>query len=343
MTTSGVIGLNAITTNAELDAYLNDPTVAETFPTEEDGRYHLARVYSGQKMNGSRTLDQLYVIRAVSRNCGTFSDSELFGLPSPKELYDRVLKLLPDFVKSKINKWAESNKDGAIADIIITYVKKALGFLGIPAIFLNAVTNLVIPPLNLPGTIDTEFIFSCHTAECLALMLHFDRMILLAGGLTRGQLPETVSLAASKNSLAAAVPGDEIYAVGQPDDQEGRTDLKQFYQDDTLNGFKPLQLLHVIEAQIRTNPKSDEPITTFGEVVWNTLDDACQTQLEKYAKESPPNKKAIADELYTPLQTILQGSPYHVPPPILNSFTTMKAPEVTEWVVDNHGNPSSVE
>ena len=73
----------------------------------------------------------------------------LIGLPTPKVLFDVVWKLVPDFVKAKIKQWAKSKMDGPIANEITAYVKRGLGLLPvpIPAFFVNAITNLVIPPL----------------------------------------------------------------------------------------------------------------------------------------------------------------------------------------------------
>ena len=139
--------------------------MAQTFPTERDGRQFLERNYSeDQPLNWCRSIDQVNVIRSVSRSFGTTSsngtnaiakagmeaDPEmLIGLPTPKVLFDVVWKLVPDFVKAKIKQWAKSKMDGPIANEITAYVKRGLGLLPvpIPAFFVNAITNLVIPPL----------------------------------------------------------------------------------------------------------------------------------------------------------------------------------------------------
>lgn len=71
------------------------------------------------------------------------------GLPSPADLFNLVWKLVPDFVKNEIRELAANSKDQQIARAITEYVKMALSALPIPvpAIFLNAAANLVIPPL----------------------------------------------------------------------------------------------------------------------------------------------------------------------------------------------------
>ena len=149
------IGLKAITTNAELQRYVQNPTLAETCPTEVDGRYLLARVYSDKpNMNWCRALDQILIIQAVSHNHGLTklegpNKAVPVGLPTPKDLFKIVWGLVPDFVKSKITNWAKQKMDGPIANEITGYVKQALGLLPlpIPVFFVNAVANLVIPPL----------------------------------------------------------------------------------------------------------------------------------------------------------------------------------------------------
>lgn len=106
-------------------------------------------------MNWCRSLDHIHVIRIVSRNVnyginGSGNETDpvvLLGLPSPEALFNVVWKLVPDFVRAKILQWAKSKMDGAIANEITSYVKRALEMIHVPALFANAVTNLVIPPL----------------------------------------------------------------------------------------------------------------------------------------------------------------------------------------------------
>ena len=155
-----------------------------------------------------------------------------------------------------------------------------------------------------------------------------DRRILLAAGLKPSELPTHLSVPADNDSATA--PHDHV--AGQPDERERRTDIHQFYENTEANGSKPLLLTQIVAAQIKTDPKSDEHPDVFGLAVWKKLDNDTKTKLKKAAGENPPNMAAIADTLYTPIRNILQGGPYNVPGPILDSFTSMKAPEVTEYV-----------
>lgn len=155
-----------------------------------------------------------------------------------------------------------------------------------------------------------------------------DREILLAAGLKPRDLPDHLSLLDNDN-FAEPVPD----ACGQPDDRDSQTDMQQFYQADSPNGHKPLQLMQIVALQVRTNPNCDQHADIFGVAVWKTLDNATKTKLQNSAKANPPEKASIADTLYTPIRTILQQSPYDVPSPLLDSFTSMKAPEVTEWMI----------
>ncbi|KAF8967252.1 hypothetical protein BDZ97DRAFT_1981611 [Flammula alnicola] len=336
--------------------YLSEPTLAETCPTEHDGRYLLARLYSDEpKMNWCRALDQNLVIRVVSRSYGVNGTNAIakpgmedafIGLPTPKILFDAVWKIVPDFVKTRITQWAKANMDGPIANELTSYVKQGLAALPIPipSFFVNAVANLAIPPLvsyiianiaNLADSttlaIDAPLIFPRHTAKSLKVMRNFDRRILLAAGLKAHHLPAHLSLTASDNSAAGA--DDNFISLGQPDDRDSRTDMEQFYQSDVPNGSKPLQLTQVIAAQFRTNPACDQDADTFGLVVWKSLDDTTRTTLRGYAQARPPKTADIADALYTPVCKLLQKDPYNVPSPILNSFSTMKVTEATEYVI----------
>lgn len=110
--------------------------------------------------------------------------------------------------------------------------------------------------------------------------------------------------------------------------------MVQYYQADPQNGHKPLQLALIVGAQISTNLTSDQDAATFGLVVWKTLDADTKNKVQKAAKENPPNSTSIADMLYTPIRDILNKGPYYVSTPILDTFTSMKAPEVTEWVLN---------
>lgn len=160
-----IAGLKDITTNAELREYLNTPGVAETFPTEHDGRHFVSRVYHKDptlsKLNWCRTLDYLHSLRVVCRNHGNNETSKiakagtddvpvvLLGLPSPEDLFKRLWDDLPDFIRAKIAQWAKSKMEGPIANQIRDAVKKVLLNLPlpIPHFFVNAVVNIVIPPL----------------------------------------------------------------------------------------------------------------------------------------------------------------------------------------------------
>ena len=194
-------------------------------------------------------------------------------------------------------------------------------------------------------------IFAHHTAKSLEMMKNYgklflcsitgclhvhclicycsDRRILLAAGLKPSELPDHLGM--PTDSDPAEAPNSHI--AGQPDDRERRTDMHQFYENDDVNGRKPMQLTQIVAAQLRTNPQSDEHPDIFGLAVWKKLDEDTKAKLKKAAGENPPNMTAIADTLYTPIRNLLQKGPYAVPGPILDSFTSMKAPEVTEYVL----------
>ena len=158
-----------------------------------------------------------------------------------------------------------------------------------------------------------------------------DRKILLAAGLPPHELPSHLGPEARPES-APPIP----VTSSQPDDRDCRTAMAQFYQADTPNGHKSLDLAEFVSAQIRTNPKSDPDPEIFGEAVWNTLDAETKTKLESDAKATPPDRAKMGDIVYTPTRGILEQGPYYVPSAILDTFTTMKAPEVIEWIVSQH-------
>lgn len=111
--------------------------------------------------------------------------------------------------------------------------------------------------------------------------------------------------------------------------------MGQFYQGDTPNGHKSLDLAEFVSAQIRTNVDSDEAPEKFGAAVWASLDPDTKTKLETAAKASPPDRESMGDILYTPTRNRLEKGPYYVPGAIVDTFTTMKAPEAIEWIVAN--------
>ena len=126
-----------------------------------------------------------------------------------------------------------------------------------------------------------------------------------------------------------------LFRSSQPDDRDCRTNMGQFYQGDTPNGHKSLDLAEFVSAQIRTNKASDEDPDTFGEAIWESLDAEIKTKLETAAKASPPDRENMGDILYTPTRNRLEKGPYYVPGAIVDTFTTMKAPEAIEWIVAN--------
>ena len=156
----------------------------------------------------------------------------------------------------------------------------------------------------------------------------------MSSGLHPFFLPPHLS---AKLSSGADPSGEGILipALSQPDDLECYFDIVQYYQSDILNGSKPLQLMHAIAVQNMINAQSDEDASIFAGKVWNTLDPATKYKLGTYARTSPPNKGAIAGALYSPIRHVLPYRPYSVPAALVDSFTTMKVTEITEWVVVN--------
>jgi len=345
-----VAALKDVVTNSQLQAYISEPIISDSTPEENDGRYLLTRVYSDDKLNWCRALDQSLVERAVCRNFGLKANAsagpgtvDVLGLPGPAELFNLVWGLVPGFVKDKISQWAKENKDGAIANEIASYVKMALGMLPlpIPAFFINATANLVIPPLvsfiighlagiNVAAT-DASGVYAymtyAHTAESIKVMKDLDRRILLDAGLSPKHLPPHLKLAADNDLHAAEL------AERQPSDQDCRTDMEHFYQSDAQNGCKSLQLMQIIAAQVKTNPECDKDPATFGAAVFKSLDSGTQQKLKGWAKENPPNRDNISKAIYVPIFQVLSRNPYFIPKPILHAFTSMKAPEVIEWLV----------
>ena len=160
-----------------------------------------------------------------------------------------------------------------------------------------------------------------------------DRKILVGAGLQPHYLPGHLS-----PSLAPHTDDSPAFPniLSQPDDQDCRTALTRFYQDDFQNGHRPLDLAQVVEIQIRINPASDQDAQVFGTAVWKTLDADTKTKLEKAAKAVPVDKASIGDILYTPIRDLLDKSPYDVPTAIIDTFASFKTLEVIEWVLDIH-------
>lgn len=135
-----------------------------SFPEADDVKVTLARLYASNTFNCARPLEHNLVMRAVIRNTGSsdkgpnttadvsldeFDPLEAIKFPSPADIFDKVWGLVPDFLKTRITQWAQDGKDQQIAREITSYVKTALGLLPIPVpkLLVNAVANLVIPPL----------------------------------------------------------------------------------------------------------------------------------------------------------------------------------------------------
>ncbi|KAL2001287.1 hypothetical protein VTN02DRAFT_1954 [Thermoascus thermophilus] len=349
------------------------PVDEALYPVEADALFTLAHIYDegpGSALNCARPLEHNLVIRVVVRNASATAPDRTsgdqvkaagvtleealpvyFSLPSPADLFSLVWGLVPRFIKDKIHDLAKNGKDQQIARAITEYVKMALSALPlpVPTIFLNAAANLVIPPLVAyiiekfaggGGTVKAGANFHrltqtprgfgisyAHTPSTLKVLKGFDRRILLAAGLRAADLP--IHLKAAERD-----DGTEYPCIGQPDDRDASADLKQFYELDTRNGCKPLALAQIVAAQIRTNPASDEDPTTFGKVVWGTLDQSEKVQIKNWVSQSPPARAEMARFLYRPVCNILGRSPYSVPEPIQPTFTSMKVPEVVEYFIN---------
>lgn len=113
----------------------------------------MERLYNGSTLNCARPLDHNLVIRAIIRNTGYSENLKggavFISFPSAKTMYDLVWGMVPDFLKDKIKSWAKGGNEQAIAREITSYVKSALRMppIPVPSILVNAVVNLVIPPL----------------------------------------------------------------------------------------------------------------------------------------------------------------------------------------------------
>ena len=160
------VGVKDITTNEELHQYLNDPKLDGFFPTETEARYLLTRVSAKDmtktKLNWCRSLDHIQATRAICRNHGSFGVINfanaagkegipvvLLGLPTPRDLFNKVWSIVPEHIRSKVTEWARKKMEGPIAFEIRDYVKQGLGLLPIPIppFFLNSVCNVAIPAL----------------------------------------------------------------------------------------------------------------------------------------------------------------------------------------------------
>ncbi|KAK5625922.1 hypothetical protein RRF57_001638 [Xylaria bambusicola] len=126
------------------------------FSAENDARFLLQRLYDdstdkGDVIDAGRSVDHYLVMRTVVQNTGSKADgtiTETLGInraeisvrfavfPTPDELFKKVWKLIPDFIKDKIRQWAKEDKDGDkegfIGEAIAEFVKAALGLLPIP-------------------------------------------------------------------------------------------------------------------------------------------------------------------------------------------------------------------
>ncbi|KAI1176106.1 hypothetical protein F4777DRAFT_547823 [Nemania sp. FL0916] len=251
-------------------------------------------------------------------------------------------------MKDRIKQWVKEKKQGPIAQEITTYVKRALTALPIPvpAIFINTVANVVIPPLvsfimsklggnetDKAGEIAAGLVMMGYlgTPKNQKLLRDLDRDVLRLAGLPVSQFPAHL-----QNPEDTKGPQPVPLCHGQPDRRSATVSIKRFYQSDKPNGCHAMDLVQVIGAQTRFNPKSDEDPVLFGPKVWETIKEAEQKKLKSWAHEKPPNKHEIAGALYKPVYDILFKPPYSVPAPIQASFASMKVPEVTEWVVSTY-------
>jgi len=292
--------------------------------------------------------------------------------PTPDQLYNIVWGPIPDFIKDKIRQWAKEDqngdREGFIGEAIAEFVKTALGALPIPVpgLFLNGVVNLVVPPLvrvimsrilqDSSKTVKAFGITYLTTPNTHYVMRELDCKILLSSGLRVKQLPAhlqtPMNLAASgddggddnDDSDDDPVNQKVLSSTGQPDNDEAAVGLKQFYKKEATNGCKPLNLDQIMAAQGRTDPECDGDPTTFGAKVWSTIqtDDKNKNthlgrDIKGWAEEKPPNRTEISGAIYPTVKEILPLSPYYVPESILDSFTAMKVPEATEYLVKTFG------
>ena len=176
----------------------------------------------------------------------------------------------------------------------------------------------------------------CHFPGCFRshslISSRLDRKILLAGGLPPHELPKHLG----PEPFTGSDDSDSLLNTStQPDDRDCRTAMAHYYQDDTFNGFKSFDLGILVEAQIRTNPESDPDPESFGRAVWATLDADTKTKLHRAAEATTPDRENMGDILYTPTRSLLKKGPYFIPNIMLDTFTTIKAPEVIEWIIYN--------
>jgi hypothetical protein len=120
-------------------------------------RIRIATLYKNETpLNCVRALGHDLVMRTVIRNSDDATGNtqtntpveEAVTFPSPQDLYDRAMKTIPGFLRAKIRKWAKDNMEGPIGLEITEYVKQVMSLLPVPvpAIFLNAAVNLIVPP-----------------------------------------------------------------------------------------------------------------------------------------------------------------------------------------------------
>lgn len=295
-----------------------------------------------------------------------------FAVPSPMDLYKLVWDIVPDGLKRKIADWAAKNMEGPIADEINDFVKQILRTLPlpIPGIFVNAAANMIIPPLvrviigqltTVAGGSRPAVEFHQSNAEKpimgptvsaladtpslhRALVTH-DNEILRRAGLPGAELARRAALLElgneDQNNLAGGSSDDNSSGhssssdhpcLGQPDNHDAKAAALQFYTDNATNGCKPMHLSQIVAAQIRVNPASDGKPSELGQAVSGELTDEQKTKIKLWARAS--DRASIANEIYAPLKAVLAKTPYLVPDPILSAFTTMKVPEVTEWIMD---------
>ncbi|KAK5625921.1 hypothetical protein RRF57_001637 [Xylaria bambusicola] len=181
------------------------------------------------------------------------------------------------------------------------------------------------------------------------VMRELDRKILLSAGLPVKQLPAHLQIPV--NLVASGDDGDDdpvnqkvSSSTGQPDNDEATVGLKQFYKEEATNGCKPLNLAQLMAAQGRSDPECDGDPVTFGVNVLKKIkadDKKNKTDLcgdiQNWANETPPGRTKISQAIYDTVHDLLEGEPYYVPGPILDSFTAMKVPEAAEYLVTTFG------
>lgn len=332
-------------------AGLNDTSVlsnALPFPLEEDARALFKSKYEQKAfLNCVRPLDYTTAMKAVIRNTGETPAGHIDYvpcLPNPANLFRLVWRRVPNILKDRINAWAREKQRQPIAREIASYVKEVLLQLPIPVprFLIHASVNLAVPPLvefiiGRLGSLDNLDItesFSMNNAAAPQpdWMKELDREILLSAGLPASELPTHLKTGVGEERTAPS-----WVAASAPDDRDATVDLKQFYQTDFRNGCRPMPLVQFVTAQIRTNPGSDEGASKFAPRVWKTLTREQQDKLKTLAEAAPPKKGEIAQLLYGPVVAVLGKPSNLVPLPIRPTFASFKVPEVTEWVVAEHG------